>query len=75
MYRYVHLSRVVLALIMAAMSVGRSTSFAPEVNKAKIAARNIFSLVDRKSAVDPEQTKGKRPVSKLIDTLLSYLYN
>ena len=40
-----------MALIMASMTVGRSYSFAPDVYKAKLAAKNIFRLLDRKPLI------------------------
>ncbi|KAK2167989.1 hypothetical protein NP493_1249g00076 [Ridgeia piscesae] len=43
--------KVAMALIMASMTVGRSYSFAPDVYKAKLAAKNIFRLLDRKPLI------------------------
>ena len=40
-----------MALIMASMTVGRSFSFAPDLYKAKLAAKNIFRLLDRKPRI------------------------
>ena len=62
-YRNTFYFRVVLALIMASMMIGKSTSMAPNAHKAKVAARNIFDLLDRKS--DSSAGDGKCPVSEL----------
>ncbi|KAI0233432.1 Bile salt export pump [Lamellibrachia satsuma] len=53
------LIRVVLALTTASTTIGRSTSMAPDVHKARIAAKNIFDLLDRKS--DSSAGDGKCP--------------
>ncbi|KAI0240732.1 ATP-dependent translocase ABCB1 [Lamellibrachia satsuma] len=44
--------RVALALIMASMSTGRATSFAPDAYKAREAAKHIFDLLDRKPRIE-----------------------
>ncbi|KAK2168081.1 hypothetical protein NP493_1245g00033 [Ridgeia piscesae] len=43
--------KVALALIMASMTIGRATSFAPDAYQAKVAANHIFDLLDRKSRI------------------------
>ena len=64
-YRNTFYSRVVLALTTASTTIGRSTSMAPDVHKARIAAKNIFDLLDRKS--DSSAGDGKCPVSERHD--------
>ncbi|KAJ3296002.1 ATP-binding cassette, sub-B (MDR TAP), member 4, partial [Blyttiomyces sp. JEL0837] len=43
---------VMFAVIFTAMSAGQASSFAPNYVKAKLAAFNIFDIVDRKSRID-----------------------
>ncbi|XP_039012159.1 ABC transporter B family member 4-like [Hibiscus syriacus] len=51
--------RVFLALTMAAVGISQTSSFAPDSNKAKIAAASIFAIVDRKSKIDPSDESGR----------------
>ncbi|KAJ3206009.1 ATP-binding cassette, sub-B (MDR TAP), member 4 [Entophlyctis luteolus] len=48
------LFKVLLAVMLTAQSLGRSTTFVETYSKAKLAAINTFQLVDRQSAIDPE---------------------
>ena len=41
-----------MTLIIASMLIGRATSFAPDAVKAKLAANNIFNLLDRKPLME-----------------------
>ncbi|GKU90481.1 hypothetical protein SLEP1_g4470 [Rubroshorea leprosula] len=50
--------RVFFALTMAAVAVSQSSSFAPDSGKAKVAAASIFSIIDRKSKIDPSDDSG-----------------
>ncbi|CAL5423195.1 unnamed protein product [Camellia sinensis] len=50
--------RVFLALTMAAVGISRSSSLAPDSTKAKTAAASIFSILDRKSKIDPSDESG-----------------
>lgn len=50
--------QVFFALTMAAMGISQSSSFAPDSSKAKSAAASIFSIVDRKSKIDPSEESG-----------------
>lgn len=43
---------------MAAIAVSQSSSFAPDSGKAKVAAASIFSIIDRKSKIDPSDDSG-----------------
>ena len=56
-------SRAVFALIVASLMIGTSTSLVPDAQKARVAAKNIFDLLDRKS--DSCAGDGKCPVSEL----------
>ncbi|KAJ0743387.1 putative ABC-type xenobiotic transporter [Helianthus annuus] len=50
--------RVFFALTMAALAVSQSSSFAPDTSKAKSSAVSIFSILDRKSEIDPSDESG-----------------
>ncbi|CAK7348531.1 unnamed protein product [Dovyalis caffra] len=50
--------RVFFALTMAAFGISQSSSFAPDSSKAKGAAASIFSIIDRKSNIDPSDESG-----------------
>ena len=47
------------ALTMAAVGISQSSSFAPDSTKAKNAAASIFSIIDRKSKIDPSDESGE----------------
>uniref|UniRef100_A0A2N9HC14 Uncharacterized protein n=1 Tax=Fagus sylvatica TaxID=28930 RepID=A0A2N9HC14_FAGSY len=51
---------VFFALIMAALGISQSSSFAPDSSKAKTAAGSIFSIIDRKSKIDPSEESGMK---------------
>lgn len=53
--------RVFFAIIMSGMSLGQTSSFAPDAAKASAAASSIYEIIDRKSPIDPEQEGGLRP--------------
>ncbi|XP_074310741.1 ABC transporter B family member 21-like [Silene latifolia] len=50
--------RVFFALAMAAMGISQSSSLAPDASKAKSAAASVFSILDRKSKIDPSDKSG-----------------
>ncbi|KAI3805867.1 hypothetical protein L1987_21754 [Smallanthus sonchifolius] len=50
--------RVFFALTMAALAISQSSSFAPDTSKAKSSAVSIFSILDRKSEIDPSDDSG-----------------
>lgn len=50
--------QVFFALTMTALGISQSSSFAPDSSKAKNAAASIFSIIDRKSKVDPSDESG-----------------
>ena len=52
--------QVFFALIMAALGISQSSSFAPDSSKAKTAAASIFSIIDRKSKIDPSEESGMK---------------
>ena len=46
------------ALTMAAIGISQSSSFAPDSSKAKSATASVFSILDRKSKIDPSDESG-----------------
>lgn len=44
---------------MAAFAISQSSSFAPDSTKAKEATASIFSMIDRKSEIDPSVETGE----------------
>ncbi|XP_077218377.1 ABC transporter B family member 21-like isoform X2 [Tasmannia lanceolata] len=50
--------RVFFALTMAAAAVSQSSSLAPDASKAKTSTASIFSILDRKSKIDPSDGSG-----------------
>ncbi|KAH9625819.1 hypothetical protein KSS87_020473 [Heliosperma pusillum] len=50
--------RVFFALTMAAIGISQSSSLAPDSGKAKSAAASVFSILDRKSKIDPSDESG-----------------
>ncbi|XP_050236017.1 ABC transporter B family member 11-like [Mercurialis annua] len=50
--------QVFFALSMGAMAISQSSTFAPDSSKAKNAAASIFSILDRKSQIDPSNELG-----------------
>ena len=64
--------RVAEALILGSMMVGQATAFAPNYNKAVVAAARIFKLLDRQPVIDSsEGSKGIKLVR--LNQVLSYL--
>ena len=53
--------RVLLAVIMAGTGFGQAIPLSNEVHSACVAAVDVFDLIDRKSALDPFDSKGKKP--------------
>ncbi|GMJ09270.1 P-GLYCOPROTEIN 4, MULTIDRUG RESISTANCE 4, ARABIDOPSIS P-GLYCOPROTEIN 4, ATP-binding cassette B4 [Hibiscus trionum] len=51
--------RVFLALSMAVVGISQSSTFAPDSNKAKVAAASIFAIIDRESKIDPSDKSGR----------------
>ncbi|XP_031490564.1 ABC transporter B family member 11-like [Nymphaea colorata] len=50
--------RVFFALTMTAIGVSQTSALAPDSSKAKAAAASIFSILDRKSKIDPSNEAG-----------------
>ena len=56
--------RVAEALILGTMMVGQATAFAPNYNKAVVAAARVFKLLDRKPLIDSTGAAGLKLVRK-----------
>ena len=63
-------ARVAEALILGTMMVGQATAFAPNYNKAVLAAARVFRLLDRKPLIDSRGQSGLRLVRKSSNPLL-----
>ncbi|XP_070567625.1 ATP-dependent translocase ABCB1-like isoform X2 [Ptychodera flava] len=48
-------------IAFGAMALGQASAFAPDAAKAKIAANNIFELLDREPEIDSSSTDGLQP--------------
>lgn len=61
--RLEHIYTVFMALIFGSLALGQANGFAPNYSKAKQAAKRVFALLDRKSAIDGSSDDGTVPVS------------
>lgn len=57
---YKNVFKVAEALILGTMMVGQATAFAPNYNKALLAAARVFKLLDRKPKIDANDATGLR---------------
>ncbi|RHZ12418.1 hypothetical protein DYB26_008012 [Aphanomyces astaci] len=57
------LMRTLMAIMMASQGVGQTAGFMGDTDAAKKSASKIFSIVDRKSAVDSSSTDGVVPTN------------
>ncbi|KAK4741819.1 hypothetical protein SAY87_025407 [Trapa incisa] len=53
--------RIFFALSMAAIGISQSSSLTSDSTKAKAAAASIFSIIERKSKIDPSDESGTTP--------------
>lgn len=51
------------AVLLASLSVGQESQFAPDYGKAKCAASRIFALLAKEPSIDSYSTEGLKPVS------------
>ena len=65
-------ARVAEALILGTMMVGQATAFAPNYNKAVLAAARVFRLLDRKPLIDSRGQSGLRLVRTSSNPLFFY---
>lgn len=56
-------SRVFSVIVFAAMSIGQSSSFAPDFAKAKAATGRILDLLAKTPEIDIYNEAGEKPVS------------
>ena len=64
------LFRVAETLILGSFIVGQAVAFAPDYNKAVLASRRVFALLDRKSLIDSsDKTSGLKLVRKKLFVL------
>ena len=57
---------MVSAIIFGGFGLGRAIASVPDFGKAKVAAANMFCLLDRVPAIDSYSTEGLKPVSRII---------
>lgn len=55
--------RVFAAVVFTALSVGRASSFAPDLTKARVSASRILTLIRREPPIDSYSKEGLTPVS------------
>eukprot|EP01114_Cavostelium_apophysatum_P016899 TRINITY_DN48_c0_g1_i2.p1 TRINITY_DN48_c0_g1~~TRINITY_DN48_c0_g1_i2.p1 ORF type:complete len:840 (-),score=289.14 TRINITY_DN48_c0_g1_i2:235-2754(-) len=60
-YEFIDVLKVFMAIAMSTMGIGQSAAFFPDAAKAKAASSMIFQIIDRKSAIDPENESGVEP--------------
>lgn len=58
------------ALILGTMMVGQAVAFAPNYSKARVAASQIFALLDRRPVIDTSAGVGLRLVSAIAINIL-----
>uniref|UniRef100_H2ZPT3 Bile salt export pump n=1 Tax=Ciona savignyi TaxID=51511 RepID=H2ZPT3_CIOSA len=58
---YDNVFKVLTAVIFGAMAVGQNSSFAPDYAEAKVSAKKMFALFDRKPEIDVYSDKGASP--------------
>ncbi|ESO88014.1 hypothetical protein LOTGIDRAFT_126879, partial [Lottia gigantea] len=58
---YVSVFRVFVAIVFGAYALGQASAFAPDASKAKMAARDICHLLDRKPTIDCNNVTGTIP--------------
>ena len=54
---------VFVAVIFGALVAGQASTFVPDYVRAKLSAKRIFSLLDRKSEIDGYSEEGEKLVS------------
>lgn len=54
------LFEAISGLLFAGSALGQSALFMPDISKSKVAASNIFRLLDRESAIDPTSGEGEK---------------
>jgi ATP-binding cassette subfamily B (MDR/TAP) protein 1 len=54
---------VMMAIMMAAMTMGQTSAFAPDAAKGRVAASRLFKIIDAPSTIDPLTDAGDKPAS------------
>ena len=57
-------------MVFTALQIGRASSFAGDVSKAKVSAARIFSLLKQEPEIDTESPDGLKPVGRIQTVLL-----
>ncbi|KAI0558614.1 ABC transporter [Gracilaria domingensis] len=65
------LMKAVSGLLFAGSSLGQASLFLPDFGKSRVAATELFRLLDRTSAIDPTSEEGIRTGGKAIDGSVS----
>ena len=53
-------------MVFTALSLGRASSFTPDISKAQASAARIFALFNRKPLIDTTSPDGMKPVRNTI---------
>lgn len=57
---FLDLLKGISGLIFAGAAIGQASQFSPDLLKSRVAATNVFRLIDRKTKIDPSDTSGER---------------
>ena len=52
-----------MAIVVTSLTIGRLSTYAPESGKARLAAAQIFQIINREPVIDSHSDKGIKPVS------------
>ena len=58
--------RAYAAIVFTALTLGRASSVAPDINKARVSAFQILALIRRNPEIDSYSNDGLQPVRELI---------
>ncbi|KAK6165545.1 hypothetical protein SNE40_022454 [Patella caerulea] len=58
---YVSVFRVFVAIVYGSYALGQASAFAPDASKAKVAAKDIFKLLDRQPTLNSDSLTGNKP--------------
>lgn len=57
-YTFLDVFTSIMTILMVGFGMGQSAAMAPDVAKASVGVSNVFSVIDRKSKINPEDTSG-----------------
>ena len=66
------LCRVYAAVVFTALSIGRTSSFAPDLTKARVSASRILALIRREPPIDSYSKDGLRLVRAVMKLKLLF---